>query len=214
VTGRLSISAQRCHVGAWSVHHWLRKGREENAEEPYRSFSIAVEKAQSEFLALAAKRLAQCAHGGILTIPKYDKENRLIRDADGQIVFEERYFPPNVNALAHILDRIDPLPNLEPAPDYSPEAQLSAADQIAQSAIRFDLFRDAVRMLSDLMGDRALAPPIETTATAVEAVLPDRRAPPCRSRTRSDRTPAYPSARGMSRRPKRTSGPHRASVGN
>jgi hypothetical protein len=42
---------------------------------------------------------------------------------------------------------------------------------------------------------------------------PARVVPSGRSRTRSDRTPAYPSARGMSRCPKRTSGPHRASVG-
>ena len=87
-TGRLSIAAGRCCVGARTVRGWLQKGREENAEEPYKSFADDVERARAEFLAVAARRMGQMAIGGVLNLPKYDKLNQLVRGADGEIEWD------------------------------------------------------------------------------------------------------------------------------
>ena len=133
MTGRISVAAGRCDIGLTTVRDWLRKGRAENAEPAYRSFATDVGKARADFLALAARRLAQLAVGGTLDLPKYDKQNNLIRDANDEIVYEEKFFPPNPNALMHILDRIDPEPNGSPQPDLPMVPELTDAEAIAES---------------------------------------------------------------------------------
>lgn len=184
-TGRLSIAAGRCCVGARTVRGWLQKGREENAEEPYKSFADDVERARAEFLAVAARRMGQMAIGGVLNLPKYDKLNQLVRGADGEIEWEERYFPPNVNALAHVLDRIDPMPNPEPpAPDVPEPPELSDEAQVAQGLANYALIKEAIGILVDLgvprdqipeaqhvdeFEARMRASAIETTSTAAPA---------------------------------------------
>jgi hypothetical protein len=174
-TGRISIAAGRCCVGQSTVRDWLRKGRLEKAEPIFKEFADAVEKARSEFLALAAKRLAQLAIGGTLDLPAYDKQNRLIRDANDEIIFEPRYFPPNPNALMHILDRIDPMPNLEPQQPGIPMApELTDAEQLAEAAKHYDFFSEVVRTMVELGHpvERLLgqsAQPIETTAAPAPA---------------------------------------------
>lgn len=172
-TGRISIAAGRACVGTSTVRGWLRKGREENAEPIYREFADAVEKARAEFLAVAARRMGQMAIGGVLTLPKYDKANQLSRGADGEIEWEERYFPPNVNALAHVLDRIDPQPNLEPQqPGVPTPSEMSQEEQVARAAQHYDLWRESIRIMLELgvpMPQLALpAAAIETTASKVE----------------------------------------------
>ena len=171
-TGRLSVSAGRCCVGPRTVRTWLAKGREENAEEPYKSFADDVERTRAEFLAVAARRMGQLAIGGTLTLPKYDKTNQLVRDADGEIEWEERYFPPNVNALAHVLDRIDPEPNLQPQqPELLGAPEQRDAEALAEAAQLFDLFSQSFKVMVEL----GMEPPAEwkkfaiaTSATKVE----------------------------------------------
>ena len=81
--------------------------------------------------------MGQLAIGGTLMLPKFDKQNRLIRDEDDEIVWEERFFPPNVNALAHVLDRIDPSPNLEPEQPglLAPPPEQTDAEAIGSVAV-------------------------------------------------------------------------------
>ena len=172
MTGRISVAAGRCDIGLTTVRDWLRKGRAENADPAYRSFATDVAKARAEFLALAARRLAQLAVGGTMELPKYDKQNNIIRDANGDIAYEEKFFPPNPNALMHILDRIDPEPNGTPGPDLPAVPELTDAEAIAESAMYMDLFRGGIRVLLDLgvpiaaiLGDER--PAIETTAAKV-----------------------------------------------
>jgi hypothetical protein len=150
-TGRISIAAGRCCVGQSTVRDWLRKGRLEKAEPIFKEFADAVEKARSEFLAVAARRLAQLAIGGTLDLPAYDKQNRLIRDANDEIVFEPRYFPPNPQALMHVLDRIDPMPNLEPQqPGMPMAAEMTDAEQLAEAAKHYDFFSEVFRTMVEL----------------------------------------------------------------
>jgi hypothetical protein len=172
-TGRISVAAGRACVGLTTVRDWLRKGRTEKAEPIFVELADAVERARAEYLALAAKRLGQLAQGGTLMLPKYDKQNRLIRDENDDLVFEERFFPPDVRALTHILDRIDPMPNLEPepAPGAGPLLELTDAEQIAEAAEYFDLFSETIRTMielgypvSRLYGNARAQTAIETSA--------------------------------------------------
>jgi hypothetical protein len=168
-TGRLSIAAGRCCVSPTTVRDWLRKGRIENAEPIFKQFADDVEKSRAEYLAVAARRMGQLAIGGTLQLPKFDKLNRLIRDENGEVEWEERYFPPNVNALAHVLDRIDPQPNLEPQQlGLAEPVEMDTAEQIAEAAKYFSLYKEGVQILIDLgCPPRQIAGPrdIETTAT-------------------------------------------------
>ena len=177
MTGRISVAAGRCDIGLTTVRDWLRKGRAENADPAYREFATDVGKARAEFLALAARRLAQLAVGGTMELPKYDKQNNIIRDANGDIAYEEKFFPPNPNALMHILDRIDPEPNGTPGPDLPMAPELTDAEAVAEASAHFDLLRGGIQVLLDLgvpigaiLGEsrKELEGPIETTATKVE----------------------------------------------
>ena len=175
-TGRLSVAAGRCCIGARTVRTWLAKGREPDAQEPFKSFADRVERARAEFLAVAAQRMGQLAIGGVLNLPKYDKTNQLVRGADGEIEFEERYFPPNVNALAHVLDRIDPEPNLQPPGPDVPELPKPTEDERRRQAIAdYELVRQALTILEELgqpLSVSLAGSDIETTATTVAEYMP------------------------------------------
>jgi hypothetical protein len=174
-TGRISVAAGRCCIAASTARHWMQKGRQENAEPIYKQFTDDVERSRAEFLAVAARRMSQLAIGGVLTLPKYDKLNQLVRDANNEIEWEERYFPPNVNALAHVLDRLDPEPNGAPTPGVPERPILSDEEKLAQTTAGFDLLVEAVHILTSLgVPLEQLLPPdatpaIETTATAAPA---------------------------------------------
>ncbi len=104
--------------------------------------------------------MGQLAIGGVLNLPKYDKTNQLVRDADGEIEWEERYFPPNVNALAHVLDRIDPSPNLEPqsGPGQFEHPALSDEAQVARGLANYALTKQALEILVALGADISTIP--------------------------------------------------------
>jgi hypothetical protein len=192
-TGRISIASGRCAIGTQTARDWLRKGRREDAEPLYKEFADSVERARAEFLAVAARRLAQLAIGGTIDLPAYDKQNRIIRDANDEIIFEPRYFPPNPNALMHILDRIDPMPNLEPQPGVpEPPAQ---EVQMAEVLGRYSLTKEALQIMADLGVDVTTLPESALVAefeawmrqTAIETTAS---AEPAQSRDVCDKTPA------------------------
>jgi hypothetical protein len=186
-TGRLSIAAGRCCVSQTTIRSWLRQGRAENAEQIFKDFADDVEQTRAEYLAIAARRMGQLAIGGTLMLPRFDKMNNPIRDENGESVLEEKYYPPDQRALAHILDRLDPQPNLEPQPPgLEAPPELTDAEAIAEAAKYFDLYREGVQILIDLgVPPRQIAGPgkdIETTATAAPAepakTEPDPEKPP------------------------------------
>jgi hypothetical protein len=176
-TGRLSIACGRCCVSPTTVRNWLRQGRIENAEPIFKQFADDVEKSRAEYLAIAARRMGQLAIGGTLMLPKFDRMNNPIRDENGEIVLEEKFFPPDQRALAHILDRLDPEPNLEPQPPgLEAPPELTDAEAIAEAAKYFEMYREGVQILIDLgCPPRMLlesAKDIETTATKAEPAEP------------------------------------------
>ena len=176
MTGRTTICAQRCGISNTTAKDWIRRGRDPDADEIFRDFTAGVDRARSEFLLTAAGRLKQLALGGVLELPCYDKANNLVRDKDGNMIFSERFFPPDVRALTFILDRCDPQPR-EPEPEAPPGStpELTRAEQMAEATQYLDLFRAGIQTLLDLgvpLPQIAQTATIETTATKVTSDTP------------------------------------------
>ena len=138
----------------------MARGRNEESGI-YREFLDAVDRARSDFLLLANRRLNQLATGGVVRVPKFDKTGSPIRkhhkDCDGQsgcgceLEFVEKVLLPNPNVLMWQVDRIDPNPNGEPQLPGLPEApELNSAEQIAEAAKYFEMYKEGVQILIDL----------------------------------------------------------------
>ncbi len=185
VTGRISISASRCCIALSTARAWLRRGAREETGI-YRSFLDDVEKARAEFLLLASRRLSQLAVGGVVQLPAYDKKTGApLRDhredcpaipgvpCGCELIVTERVLLPNANALMFQLDRSDPQPNGDPAPDLPEHPTLTAAEALTRATVHFDLLTEAVTILTQLGVPLPQVireqPAIETTATAAPA---------------------------------------------
>ena len=116
--------------------------------------------------------MKQLALGGVLELPCYDKANNLVRDKNGNMIFSERFFPPDVRALTFILDRCDPQPReneVDAQPSNTPE--LTDAEALAEAKGYYDLFAASFKIMIEL----GMEPPaawkgltIETSATLVD----------------------------------------------
>lgn len=150
MTGRTTICAQRCGISNTTAKDWIRRGRAEDADEIFRDFTAAVDKARSEFLLTAAGRLKQLALGGLIELPCYDRANNLVRDKDGNMIFSEKFFPPDVRALTFILDRCDPQSRENEADAPEGPALISDEDRRAQARAHYELTREALLILESL----------------------------------------------------------------
>jgi hypothetical protein len=186
-TGRLSISAARCCIAMSTARHWLQRGAREESGI-YREFLDDTEKARADFLLLASRRLSQLAVGGVVQLPAYDKKTGApLRDhrkdcpaipganCGCELIVTERVLLPNANALMFQLDRSDPSPNGDPAPDLPERIELSEEDRRAKARADYSLLREALTILEEIgqplavsLGDDS----IETTAKVAE-VFPE-----------------------------------------
>ena len=198
-TGRISVASGKCGLGVSTARHWMARGRQEESG-PYREFLDAVERARSDFLLFANRQLNRLATGGLIRMPSFDKAGNPIRDhkptcgaapgypCDCDLVYVEKVLMPNPNVLMWQVDRIDPEPNGDPAPDVPEPPELSDEAQVAQGLAYYALTKEAVQILVDLGVDRATLPAaaaidefearmramaIETTATAAPANEPE-----------------------------------------
>ncbi len=180
-TGRISVASGKCGLGVSTARHWMSRGRNEESG-PYREFLDDVERARSDFLLLANRRLNQMATGGLIRMPAFDKSGSPIRNhREGcdmepgcgcELVFIEKVMMPDSRILMWQVDRIDPLPNGDAAGGDVPLApELDRAEQIAAAAQYFDLFRAGIQTLLELGVPlpqiAGPAPAVETTTTPV-----------------------------------------------
>jgi hypothetical protein len=178
-TGRISVASGMCGLSPDCARRWMARGRNEESGI-FREFLDDVDRARSDFLLLANRRLNQLATGGVMRVPKFDKTGSPIRkhhkDCDAtpgcgcELEFVEKVLMPNPNVLMWQVDRIDPNPNGSPQLPGLPEAaELTSAEAIAEAAKYFDLYREGVQILIDLgCPPRQLlesSKDIETTAT-------------------------------------------------
>ena len=153
----------------------MARGRNEEPASD-REFLDAVDRARSDFLLLANRRLNQLATGGVVRVPKFDRTGSPIRkhhkDCDGQsgcgceLEFVEKVLLPNPNVLMWQVDRIDPNPNGEPQLPGLPEApELNSAEQIAEAAKYFEMYKEGVQILIDLGVRRSNCSKVQRTST-------------------------------------------------
>jgi hypothetical protein len=119
-TGRISVVSGKCGLGVSTARHWMSRGRNEESG-PYREFLDDVERARSDFLLLANRRLNQMATGGLIRLPAFDKSGSPIpnhREGCGaepgcgsELKILEKVMMPDSRILMWQVDRIDPLPN-------------------------------------------------------------------------------------------------------
>ena len=182
-TGRISVASGKCGLGSATARHWMARGRQEESG-PYREFLDAIERARSDFLLHANRRLNQLAVGGLVRMPAFDKAGNPIRNhkpkcgaapgypCECELVIVEKVLMPNPNVLMWQVDRLDPSPNGEPMPDLPEHPALTDDQRLAKATVHFDLIVDALKIMAGLGVNIAqLMPPdatIETTAVPLE----------------------------------------------
>jgi hypothetical protein len=156
-TGRISIASGRCGLGTSTAKHWMARGRQEESG-PYREFLDAVERARSDFLLFANRNLNRLATGGLIRLPSFDKSGSPIRNhkktcgaapgypCDCDLVYVEKVLMPNPNVLMWQVDRLDPLPNGDPAPEVPERPMLSEEERLAEAVAVTQLYREALRI--------------------------------------------------------------------
>lgn len=195
MTGRLSIAAGRCAIALSTARHWMQRGRSEE-EGVYHDFVDAVEKAKAEFLLLASKQLNRLALGGRVEMPCWDKAGNPIRDhredcaavpgvpCGCPLVLCEKVLLPESRILMWQMDRCDPAPNGDPAPEAFGAPALSEEAVMSRALANYALTKQALQIFVDLGADistlpqtqwvaeleaEMLAPAIETSSTAAPA---------------------------------------------
>jgi hypothetical protein len=189
-TGRISVASGMCGLSPSTARHWMARGRNEESGI-FREFLDDVDRARSDFLLLANRRLNQMAVGGVMRIPAFYKTGAPIRNhrkgcdtAPGcgcELKFVERVMPPDSRILMWQVDRIDPFPNGSPHLPGLPDepAELNSAEAIAEAAKYFSLYKEGVQILIDLgCPPRQIAGPKDIETAAAKPAEPE---PPAES---------------------------------
>jgi hypothetical protein len=175
-TGRISVASGKCGLGVSTARHWMSRGRHEESG-PYREFLDDVERARSDFLLLANRRLNQMATGGLIRMPAFDKSGSPIRNhregcdmepgCDCELKIVEKVMMPDSRILMWQVDRIDPNPNGETQqPDVPGAPELTEEEKVRQTAARIDLFRAALKIAGEL--EMPLPPWLDRVQAAIE----------------------------------------------
>jgi hypothetical protein len=97
-TGDITNAAIRSRVSRSTCYEWKRRG-EEAKSGLLAEFAQNLMIAREEDIAVDVMRHKQVAHGGVFKLPVHDKQGRVERDENGELVFKEVVMPPNRQAL-------------------------------------------------------------------------------------------------------------------
>jgi hypothetical protein len=97
-TGDITNAAIRSGVSRSTCYEWKRRG-EEAKSGLLAEFAQNLMIAREEDIAVDVMRHKQVAHGGVFKLPVHDKQGRVERDENGELVFKEVVMPPNRQAL-------------------------------------------------------------------------------------------------------------------
>jgi hypothetical protein len=97
-TGDVTNSAIRSGISRSTFYEW--KARGERAKSGLLAeFAQNLALAREEDIAMDSIRHKQLAHGGVFKLPVHDKQGRVLKDKNGEVVFEEVVMLPNRQAL-------------------------------------------------------------------------------------------------------------------
>ena len=164
-TGDVVNAAIRSGISRAAFYRWKARG-EKAKSGPLRDFVDTLTRAREDDIALDVVRHKQLAHGGVFKLPVHEKDGRAVKDADGNLVFEDVVLLPNRQALETRLrwkaadrypgsaGRIPPPQEELPPPEHARPRDLE------------DMFMSVARRMA-AMGDE-FKPAIETTAKLVK----------------------------------------------
>jgi hypothetical protein len=172
-TGDLTNAAIRSGISRSTCYEWKRRG-EEAKTGLLAEFAQNLLLAREEDIAVDVMRHQQVARGGVFKLPVHDKQGRVQRDENGEVLFEEVVMLPNRQALETRLrwkapDRFPGNGAKRPAPP----------DELPPPSVEYARPRDLQDMLIDVMGRlkaRGIEfnpPSIETTAKKEQDANPE-----------------------------------------
>jgi len=151
-TGNVRTSAERACIGVTSVYRWVELGNKAKSG-PFREFLNAFLRAKGDFKAQSQLTHHRWANGGIIKEPKtkLDEETGervVLRDGNGEIVWQERYMRPDLRALQWEIARTD-----AEAYDRQPEnieSKISVGISKQETEERVSIVAQALKMGRDM----------------------------------------------------------------
>jgi len=152
-TGNVRTSAERACIGVTSVYRWLELGNEAKSG-PFREFRHAFMRAKGEFNAQSQIIHHRWANGGIIKEPKTKRDEKtgervVVRDGNGEIVWQERYLRPDLRALEWEIARAD-TEAYGRQPEISIEHKINVGISKQETEERVSIVAQALRMGRDL----------------------------------------------------------------
>jgi hypothetical protein len=169
-TGDVTNAAIRSGISRSTLYEWKARG-EKAKSGLLAEFAQNLRLAREEDIAMDLIRHKQLAHGGVFKLPVHDKQGRVLKDKNGDVVFEEVVMLPNRQALETRLrwKAPDRFPGssakTEPAKESQPE-EIEHAQPIEIEDMFISLARRMVALGIELV------PSIETTAKKDEEANP------------------------------------------
>jgi transposase-like protein len=97
-TGDLTNAAIRSGISRSTLYEWKRRGEKAHSGL-LAEFAKDLTRAREDLIAVETMRHQQLAQGGVLKLPVHDQHGRVMRDKNGDVVFEEVVVRPNRQAL-------------------------------------------------------------------------------------------------------------------
>jgi transposase len=145
-TGDLTNAAIRSGIGRSTLYEWKRRGEEANSGL-LAEFAKNLTRAREDLIAVETMRHQQLALGGVVRLPVYDHQGRVMKDENGEVETREIQLLPNLQALQTRLRW--------KAPDRYPgrRAKKSASlDELPPPSEEYEKPRQA-RSLDDVLAD-------------------------------------------------------------
>jgi transposase-like protein len=97
-TGDLTNAAIRSGISRSTLYEWKRRGEKANSGL-LAEFAKNLTRAREDLIAVETMLHQQLAQGGVVKLPVHDQQGRVMRDKNGDVVFEEVVVRPNRQAL-------------------------------------------------------------------------------------------------------------------
>jgi hypothetical protein len=97
-TGDVTNAAIRSGISRSTLYEWKACG-EKVKSGLLAEFAKNLALAREEEIAMDSIRHKQLAHGGVFKLPVHDKQGRIMKDKNGEVVFKEVVMLPNRQAL-------------------------------------------------------------------------------------------------------------------
>jgi hypothetical protein len=169
-TGDVTNAAIRSGISRSTLYEWKARG-EKAKSGLLAEFAKNLALAREEEIAIDSIRHKQVAQGGVFKLPVHDKQGRIMKDKNGEVVFEEVVMLPNRQALETRLrwKAPDRFPGSSAKTELAKESQSEEIEHARPSELQ-DMFISLARRMA--ANGLEFKPSIETTAKKEEEANP------------------------------------------